>query len=256
MSNKSNPKKDRSFISGPRVPRSSEDLKRAYDEQLDLLWNNTRAYDRGSDAVAVHIASVLRVLIHDTGRSSSLLSQLGLKSMQFVSTARPPLATGENSFSDGHWGLIWINIEASAIRYVPVLDLSTCHTMGFDDWWLEPVFARNGSYTVTRKHLVLAIADTDGGAHIDPNLDEWYADLSRGNPFNNQFYLHPGDKPPLHLHESNMLKKPIHPERAAIRQIAHELFKTLWPGFIEPITYGGFMFGEMSVNIQRIDTTQ
>lgn len=248
MSKKKCGHKDKTFYNGPRVARSPADLERALDEQLDLLWRNTRDYDRGANVVSLQIAIILRVLLHDTGRSSSLLSQLDQKSKMFVSTARLPLATGENCFSDGHWGLIWVNFNDRAIHYVPALDLSPCHTMTFQNWWDEPVFSRYESYTVTRKDLVLAVADTEG-AHVDPNLDKWYADLSRGDPFNNRFYFCSGaTEPPMQLHESDMLQKPLHPERAAIRQIAHELFKTLWPGFVEPITYRGFLFGEMSVN--------
>ncbi len=51
----------------------------------------------------------------------------------------------------------------------------------FDESWNEVIFVDRERRTVTRSELVRFIANKDGGAHVDPLLQEIYADLSRGN---------------------------------------------------------------------------
>ena len=56
--------------------------------QLVFLRNSAAAYDDGALEEAVRIAVVIRVLCHDTAKSTSLLAHMGLKeSIRLVSTA-------------------------------------------------------------------------------------------------------------------------------------------------------------------------
>lgn len=75
---------------------------------------------------------------------------------------------------------------------------------------------QKGSET-SRKDLILTVANKDGGAHVDPILDEKYADLSRRNSLAWRFSSPRGDVP---------LEGP---EKAAVRQITHEILKSLNP---------------------------
>lgn len=75
---------------------------------------------------------------------------------------------------------------------------------------------QKGSET-SRKDLILTVANKDGGAHVDPVLDGKYADLSRRNSLAWRFTSPRGDFP---------LEGP---EKAAIRQITHEILKSLNP---------------------------
>ena len=63
---------------------------------------------------------------------------------------------------------------------------------------------------------MLALANKDGGAHVDPRLDVIYADLSRNNSLAWEAYAADGSSRPP---EDG-------PELAIMRQIAHELIKT------------------------------
>ena len=73
----------------------------------------------------------------------------------------------------------------------------------------------------SRRAIVLAVANKDGGAHVDPSLDEAYAALTRGNSMNWKTVAPGGaeaDLPGPHL--------------ATVRQIAHEVLTTL--AFVRP----------------------
>ncbi|MFW6195449.1 MAG: hypothetical protein ACOC5M_02895 [Chloroflexota bacterium] len=54
----------------------------------------------------------------------------------------------------------------------------------FDNWWqqriiLEPPQHDRRRRSISRKELILAMANQDGGAHVDPSLDETYAAITR-----------------------------------------------------------------------------
>jgi hypothetical protein len=57
----------------------------------------------------------------------------------------------------------------------------------FSEWWTERVLRDNKLRTMSRMDLVLNVADTDGGAHVDPELDETYMAVSRSNSLGWQF---------------------------------------------------------------------
>jgi hypothetical protein len=63
--------------------------------------------------------------------------------------------------------------------------------------------------------LVLGLAHTDGGAHVDPELEEAYAELSRDNSLGLTFYQNDERLPDTS------------PVPANVRQIAFEVEKTI-----------------------------
>ena len=70
---------------------------------------------------------------------------------------------------------------------------------------------------MNRMKLVLEIANTDGGAHVDPELDEAYMALSRENSMGWHFFDSEGNQ-----------SAPIgRIEFACVRQIAHETLSTI-----------------------------
>jgi hypothetical protein len=72
-----------------------------------------------------------------------------------------------------------------SVSYVPPLgDLSPERIQpphAFVDWWNGIVLRDQKTHAFTRRDLVLAVADQDGGAHVDAQLDEAYAELTRAN---------------------------------------------------------------------------
>lgn len=87
----------------------------------------------------------------------------------------------------------------------------------FVDWWNEPVFLKDQiGRKFCRRELVQNVSDTDGGAHVDPDLEEAYMDLSRNNSLGWVFST--GD-----IQEKFKGK----PELACIRQIAYETLQSI-----------------------------
>jgi hypothetical protein len=105
-------------------------------------------------------------------------------------------------------GLSWVPIVAIDPPPFPPRPIP------FSDWWLEPVLKDQRGHTFSRLNLVQHVADTDGGAHVDPDLDEAYMHLSRKNSLGWHF-------------GPNALPPETRPELACMRQIAHELLCTL-----------------------------
>ena len=167
------------------------------------------------DGEAKRLAVSLRVLLHDTKNSHSLLGQLGRKN-NFVDTALE--FDPRNKMT--HGGLISVALGPPRTRYVAMLDDTpkVSQLDDFDVWWNAPVFVNSDRQVLTRRDLVLTAANQDGGAHVDPALDEVYARLARDNSMS------------LHAGESGVLRPMEGPERAALRQIAHEVLKSLKPG--------------------------
>ena len=132
---------------------------------------------------------------HDTAANADSFFSGGARFGSFTPLAALAVGTKSNS------------------RYVPYFDDSPpgfAGTAPFNDYWERIVFIDNQGRSFTRKSIVLAIANQDGGAHIDPNMDEDYYDLSRRNSMGWQS----GNNPPV-----------TKAELAAVRQIAHEILR-------------------------------
>jgi hypothetical protein len=70
------------------MQQTREDLEQHLQEQVEFLHSSARAFDEGFEGEAKRMAVVVRVLVHDTAHSKSLLSQLGLLGLAFYDTAK------------------------------------------------------------------------------------------------------------------------------------------------------------------------
>ena len=192
---------------------TTAELEEQLRNQLDFLRASAEAFDSGSTAEAARLATVIRVLVHDTRSSHSLLSQLGLKdSIRFVNTAPDldgiitPLLTRMELWTDG------------STKFQPRLDdlFFTPTEVPFDDWWNATVISDEDGVEFSRRHLVLAMANKEGGAHVDPELEPEYAALSRSGSLGWVIVDAAGERP--------MLENPI---PSSVRQIAAEVELTL-----------------------------
>lgn len=224
--------------------QSNKDLEAHLSEHLQFLQASADAYDAGFEGEAKRIAVSIRVLVHDTGRSHSLLGQLGRKNQSFVDSAFP-LVPGNKST---HSGLVVTSmVIGSGAKYVAFLDDSPhgeFKSSDFDSWWNAAVFVDSAGRTLSRRDLVLTVANQDGGAHVDASLNATYADLSRNNSLG-------------WMYSDGTRSEPLGgPERAALRQIGHEVLKTLLPAYEKKPTYPpeGVIFGGM-VLLQEEPTT-
>ena len=192
-----------------------DELKSHLDDHLAFLRSSADAFDSGFGGEVKRLAVSLRVLLHDTKASHSLLGQLSRLGDKLISTTIP-VQPGNVATHDG---LIMTAMSRKGSTYFAPLDRAVLtRWLSFDQWWNEIVFVDDQKATLTRRELVLAVANQDGGAHVDPELSDRYARLSRHNS--------------LGWVSTNPNVPPTpNPERAAIRQIAHEVLKTLVPGY-------------------------
>lgn len=195
-----------------KIPRTLSDLQDSFEKQLSFIEKSSIAYDSGDLDEAVRIATHIRTLFHHTSKSISLLSQLGLDtSTKFINTKLPDFPPGpiivyhgliSTSFRDGH--------------YVPILGTGPTSFVDFETFWEKDVVVidKKGN-KFTRKTIVGFVADTDGGAHVDPGLDKEYADLSRNNSLGWFGINSNGETNPLYG-----------AALASIRQIGYEILRT------------------------------
>jgi hypothetical protein len=170
--------------------------------------------------------------VHDTHRSESLLHQLGLKNQKFLSTAIPH----EPNNLLTHGGLVPIAMGPAG-KYVAMLDdVPFTKKLDFKDWWDEIIFVDSQSRKLSRKELVLTVSNQDGGAHVDSAIDRTYRDLAKDNSLN-------------WIEENGGARKPLgNPVEAAVRQIAHEMLRTLLPDYrCEPPKALGVIFAGASM---------
>lgn len=193
-----------------------------------LLVSLGAQFDGGVPTMALPLAVSIRVLAHDTGASHSLLGQLGLKdSIQYVDTATPidpanllPTAglVMMRTTNDGQGHLV--------ADWVPPLDDGPPTRQGkvvsFVTWWDTPVVKDVKETLWSRRKLVLAVANQEGGAHVDPDRNEALRQFEEENGFGWMIVDANGRRPMDH--------QPLLP---CVRQIAHELQRSIERGMAD-----------------------
>ena len=212
-------------ISFAFVQRLLEQLR----DQEDFLASSVARYDAGKEHEAKRLSVSIRLLVHDTRHSRSLLSQLGVKdTLGYLDTALgeapagcPPLI--HSGLCTMSWTLGAEGDGPAPVSAEPVLD--TRAELGnpptsFVDWWEEPVFVAADGTELTRRFFVLSVADGDGGAHVDDEarLSADYSALVVRNALG----FTKGDGEGL---DNSVIY-------ASIRQVAHELVRSM-EGIIE-----------------------
>ncbi len=217
--------------------QSTSELQTHLQEHLEFLRSSADAFDSGFEGEAKRIAVSIRVLVHDTQQSASLLGQLNRKSGQFFNSALPVVAGNKGTYS----GLVVMSmVPGVGAKYVAFLDegpTGAANYVPFDSWWHGVVFVDSKGNGLSRKDLVLAVANKDGGAHVDKSLDRAYAELSRNNSLG-WVYTDGTTSQALDA-----------PEKAALRQICHEILKTLVPGYVKAPKFpeGGMQLGGITM---------
>lgn len=199
-----------------RVARSKADLEQELKNQIALLKNSCNSFDSGLEAIGKHIALILRVLFHHHGQSRALLEQLGLRSRRWYDTAGP--LNPNNLMAE--MPMVVMQMSNEEASYLPACTVGGTPRqpvkVSFVDWWNTPVLKDQQGRKFCRRELVEHVANTDGGAHVDPELEEAYMDLSRNNSLGWVF-------------TKGVVEEAFQgrPELAYMRQIAHEVLFTM-----------------------------
>jgi hypothetical protein len=132
-------------------------------EQLSFMEASAAAYDRGLEGEAKRLATVLRVLLHDTPASTSVLGQLAVKDdLLFADTALHP-PSGALLVGPRLLMMQMTTGPQGGGKYVPPLgdgppDRYINPPIPFDKWWNSVVLDARDETTFTRKQLVLTTA--------------------------------------------------------------------------------------------------
>ncbi len=233
-----------------KYTQTDQDLLNHLCEQLRFLRASADAFDGGFEGEAKRLATTIRVLLHETKNSRSLLGQLNMKdSLMMHNTAHALNPTNLLP----HQGLVIMRLDApqgadssvsftllgeedpytkapsdkpiGKMTYVPRCNEpsgsgSKPTDVPFNKWWWEVVIRDKEHARFTRRDLVLGVADKEGGTHVDPKLDEDYARLSR---FNSQGWR---------VTTLGIVQPPANSLVAAsVRQIAHEVLVSIERAF-------------------------
>ena len=207
-----------------KVKLTRDELLSQLKEQISFLVTSTMLFDKWKIVEAKRIATQLRILLHESKNSKSLLGQLDLKGISFLNTANP--YDPDNLVS--YVGLCKFKFHNPSGRRAWVIprgtpdELPKNSNLSFQDWWEMPVLVARGkteNITFSRRDIVLHVADTDGGAHVDNALDEHYVALTKWNAIGI-------------LTVQNGIEKPIeNPILPCFRQIAHEVLVSIQDSF-------------------------
>jgi hypothetical protein len=162
-----------------------------------------------------------------------------MKSTEFSDTSFMPPTKQEQIIPQGGLILRQMGSLANTPQCIPKLDDGPGFTkkVPFELWWSEPVFTDLHGHQLSRRELILTMANQDGGAHVDASIEKGYTDLSKNNALGwcQDFGDHKEPSDPPHL--------------AAVRQIGHEILKTLKPDYEKrraPFTQG-LVIGGISI---------
>jgi len=203
-----------------KVKQTKEELKDQLDQQLQFLKNSFTLYDNGSFVEAKRIASTVRLLIHQTEKSSSLISLITEDSLVFEDISFDYNEANRTTFN----GCVMQTISITGATFMPYLNNGPSaiynKTLPFDDWWNKIVIRDNKQNFFTRKDLILNMANTDGGAHVDPKINERYYHLTRTNSSNWEYFI-----------DNNPENFKNQPYLATIRHIGFEVESTIKKNF-------------------------
>lgn len=168
--------------------RTHHELIVSLRQQIRFLENSCKSFDEGDESEALRIAAVLRILLHDTPSSASLLKQLGIKdTMQFIDSAEPfePVKTnklhnGRPVFAvSGMPGFFGISPSRDGTKLIARLSLGMYArgAVSFDDWWNDGCIPGHNHTRHSRSWLIKQMANKEGGAHVAPEITKGYAEL-------------------------------------------------------------------------------
>jgi len=197
-------------ISKSKLTRLTEKFR----EQLRFIERSCQTFDQGAEDEAIRLATSLRIIFHNTTKSTSLVTHLKFGSKKMLSSSR-----GHGNWQD--YLSLQLNLSsAQPVRTLPILG-KQFKELTIDQWWRqEPVFVHLGK-SHSRRNIILSVANKDGGAHVDEQLEEYYEYLCAGeyaigiNGDNLKF----DGEPPFEQGVTHFAKNA---HLALIRQFAHE----------------------------------
>jgi hypothetical protein len=198
------------------VPQQTpEELRGHLRDQIEFLDASCQNYDTGRSAFVKQAAVAMRVLFHDTAGQMvdgnlATSSNLTVMRVTTTTTAGDTVPSFEPVLDDYKHRTFFNRPTA----FGHVREPAAGRALSFDEWWAQPVVRDDQRTVFSRRSLVLALSNQDGGAHVDASVGEAYHRLTRSNSLG---YSSVG----------NSIETPFgSPVPAAVRQIAHEALRS------------------------------
>jgi hypothetical protein len=159
------------------MTRPKENILARLKEQMEFLRISLRTFYAGNFAESVRIATIIRVLVHESGRSKPLLKQAKPNGLEL-----PILEHAEERPGQEQIFSFAVSVRMGP-TVAPAVDLGSSHysLSSVGAWWNRMVFtfqSRIGTQLIyRRKQVVLILANKEGGAHVDANEDPDYVRL-------------------------------------------------------------------------------
>ena len=186
--------------------------------QKSALISSCRAYDEGEKWEALRLATTIYILVRDGGKKNrSILTQMGKRNSLEFAVAISVGADPRNLLS--YTPLVMIKIGGGGVNFKPRLSEfpGGRRMLQFDEWWDRDLIYISGDNQrrMTRKKLVFALRNLDGGAHYDEEiLDPNYIEMTHGKSWM--------------AISSDGTERPVRQlELASMRQIAWEVLDSL-----------------------------
>lgn len=184
------------------------------NEQLRFLTRSCEEFDAGNEDEALRMAVSLRVLLHDTKHSVSLLTHLGLAKSLVLSSSR-----GIGDFTDFVSQVIDFS-SPTPVKMKPLFG-ERFREVTIETWWRREVVFVDRKMKYFRKTVILSAANKDGGAHVDRQLEHYYETLRAGK-------CAIGMTPNMTFHGPEPYKQGVtyYPKNAhfvLLRQFSHEI---------------------------------
>ena len=200
-----------------RIKQPEDALIEQLKRQIRFICKFSKAFDNGDVDASISIALCIRVLIHDSQAGSpSLLCQLGKKGCLFYDSMTPKI----HGAAGPYHGLVVMELSLNPRwGWMPLLYVdedSVKEKRLFEDWWDTVVLDDEHGNIFTRKDIILTVCNKDGGAHVDPELEEKYVKLEKSKEFAYIFSVN-----------GNVIKPRVGAGFASVRQIGFELMMTL-----------------------------
>lgn len=205
-------------------------FRRLLSSHVGFLKRSCWLFDQGHEDEALRIATSLRVIFHDTRHATSLLTHLDLKKPTDL------MLGTEHTRHGWDWWADFFAVHLDFNGPDPVRVSALCQTNRYTarpvaDWWEKETLFSYENTAYTRRAVVRAVTDQDGGAHVDAVLASFYQSLiQHGEGLSIVAEFERLGAAPF---ENGVPQYARNVHLALMRQIAHEVLSTAsyfaWP---------------------------
>lgn len=145
-------------------------------EQRHLLHTALAGMSAGDLTQALHVATIIRTLIHETGASKPLLKYIKPNYLELPILDR--VIETPKDVPPGMMAVVFycpvsakLCAPAGTVSLITEIDLAKYSPSILGAWWnTNPCMVLPGLGPFFRRELVLGLANKEGGAHVDPDI--------------------------------------------------------------------------------------